>query len=300
MIVPSAAFCDWLDVTYSPDNCPLTELQLFFSQAGLEVDDFTSGVGFWSPERSGLLKMGVTRGVFRVSCSGGFVGYLRSAGLWLDFLSILGSLPHRITRLDLAVDTSEDGADVLDRLRTMYASGSVRLTRKLMPTKLFLSVRPDGRESGTFYVGHRSRARVTARVYDKALERFERAGILTVPKTRYEVTLRQDTGVTLRDACECDRAFYHFASPALIDSPDDVPDWSADWGRDWSAGPRPELLAAEVLERRIAASAELSMLASVADSEIGPEGRIWLARRILERLGVSSPALSRSSALALE
>jgi len=166
--------------------------------------------------------------------------------------------------------------------------------------RLLLDVRGDGRETGTFYVGHRTAARATARVYDKAWERLQRANETCPPRTRYEVTVRKDYGATLRDAAEPRRLFWHVASPALLDAPDDVEPWDSGWGGGWRAVDLPDPLPAEVLGRRVEFSPELAMLADIAD-RMGPEGRVWLARRLLAKLGVecsSSLRLSAAAALA--
>lgn len=276
-----AVICDWLDVTFHPEAAPLLSLKSLLLEMGADV---------LSPEAfrvgSGSVHIARKYGVMRVSASGAALQAMRDAGVFMDWLSALSEAPHRITRLDAAYDVFADGADVLDDLRRQYSSGSVNLGRKAMPISLLLAVRPDGRETGSFYVGRRSRARVTARVYDKRQEQLDKRGVDGVPRTRYEVTVKQDYGATLRDAAEPDRLFWHVASPALLAKPDGMPSWSADWSQGWRADPRPELLAADVLERRLGRSAELDLLGEIAD-EMGPEGRVWLVRRLAKSLGVS-------------
>lgn len=133
-------------------------------------------------------------------------------GAWQEFLAILGSSPHAVTRVDLAVDLAMDGADLVDAMRARYPSGMVNLGRKSISTTLFLSVRPDGRETGTWYAGHRTKARATARVYDKAHQLWERDGTITLPRARVEVTARKGYGATLRDAALPEALFWHIAS----------------------------------------------------------------------------------------
>lgn len=273
-------FCDHLAVTFHPERNPAGSLRALLSDAGgLAIDDRTFRVG------EGSVKLYRTYGVLYCSASGAALAHLRENGLFMDWLSTIGEWPHRITRLDVAHDVEEDGPDVLDDLRLAYPSGLVNLGRKALRVKLELAIREDGRETGTFYVGHRSKARATARVYDKRQERMDRAGVAGPPRTRYEVTVKQDYGATLRDASEPDRLFWHVASPALIGRPGDVPAWTPDWSQGWKSDPRPELLPAEVLARRLSNSAEIDLLASIAD-EMGPNGRVWLVRRFAEIVGV--------------
>lgn len=279
-------FCDWLDVTYSPESSPYDALVGLLLVLGAEVrPDGKFGMG------GGVLKIERRARFLRVSASGAVLSDLRDRGAFLEFLDVLASHPHKVTRLDAALDVPQDGAKVLAGLRSRYPDGQVALGRKALPVRLMLDVRPDGSETGTFYVGHRSAARATARVYDKAWERLQRAGESGPPRTRYEVTVRKDYGATLRDAAEPRRLFWHVASPALLDAPDDVESWDSGWGGGWRSVDLPERLPSEVLGRRVEHSPELDLLIEVAE-RMGPEGRVWLARRLLDRLGVQGGPLS--------
>lgn len=285
MTAADGIFCDWLDVTHPAVATPIDDLRLLLLSAHAEVrhgDVYRLG--------EGTVKIDHKARFTRCSASGGALAHLRLIGAYSDFLGLLGTFPHRVTRLDAALDVAADGADVIAGLRRRYADGQVRLGRKALGVKLLLSVRPDGRETGTFYVGHRSAARATARVYDKAWERSEKAGVEGPPRTRYEVTVRKDYGATLRDAAEPARLFWHVASPALLDAPGDIEPWDSSWADGWSA-PTVELLPAEVLSRRVSSSPELELLLNVAD-RLGPNGRILLARRVLQRLGVDAQGLA--------
>jgi len=273
-------FCDHLAVTFHRERNPAGSLRSLLSDMGaFPLDERTYKLG------DGTVRLHVTYGVMYCSASGAALAAMRDAGCFMDWLSVISEWPHRITRLDAAHDVFVDGADVLDELRLRYPSGSVNLGRKALKVKLELAIRDDGRETGTYYVGHRSKARATARVYDKRQERLDRAGIAGPHRTRYEVTVKQDYGATLRDAAEPDRIFWHVASPALLDAPVGAPAWTADWSQGWRSDRRPELSPVDVLERRISSSSELDLLLSLAD-EVGPNGRVLLARRLLSRIGV--------------
>lgn len=274
------AFCDHLSVSFHPERNPLGALQsLLLSVGGTVWDDRTYRVG------EGTVKLYRAYGVLYCSATGSALAHLRQAGVFMEWLSTIAEWPHRITRLDVAHDFDVDGPDVLDALRARYPTGRVNLGRKALPVSLQLAIRDDGRETGTFYVGHRSKARCTARVYDKRQERLDKRGDDGPPRTRFEVTVKQDYGATLRDAAEPDRLFWHTAAPSLLDAPEGTPPWSADWSQGWKADPRTERLPAEVLARRLADSAEVDLWLTIAD-EMGPGGRVWLARRFLERVGV--------------
>lgn len=292
-----AVFCDYLSVTYSMLDHPVAEVSRFLLDLGAEVrrdDLYSLGAG-------GTVTLGVKYGSMRVSASGAALAAIRQAGVYMDFLSVLSGCPHNVTLLDLTLDVWDDAPRRLRALQRRYRGRRVNLTRKGMEWTVLMSERPsDGVMTGTFYVGRKTSARVGAKVYDKQEEARVRRGSIIAPCTRYEVSVKKDYGATLRDASEPTRLFWHLASPALLSSPEGVPEWSSGWSLGWKAGPRPEYLPAEVLGRRIGASPELRLLASIAD-EMGPEGRVWLVRQLANSLGVDvNGTLSRRSGAALE
>lgn len=284
-------FCDWLDVTYGPTDCPYPELNLLLLSAGLEVtysdhSSRTYAVPTRDPSQRGALLVEHRSSFARVSLSGGICEYLRQQGCWEEALHVLATSPHRVSRLDATLDLSMDGADLVDSMRRRHSAGSVTLTRKSLPTTCMLSVRADGRESGTWYAGHRTRARVTARVYDKALQMLEKYGCLVSPTARVEITIRE--GATLRDAVEPTACFWHYAAPAILKAPEGVPVWNPNSELGWT-GPVREFDPALVLRRRVEGLAEIDALLDVAD-QLGPKGRDYLASLLQQRVKSSSPA----------
>lgn len=278
----SNVFCDWLDVTAPPSEeyRLLQELGLVFAAAdGLKLSPELYEVG------SGKVKLGTSRGVFRASISGSSIRTLEVNGLWGNVLSVLGEGPHRVTRLDAARDMAYDGADALALLRSAYPRGEVRLTQRPIKVTEMLCTRSDGRQTGTWYAGHRSGAEVTCRVYDKAQQLLDTRGEDGPPTTRVELTVRKGPGPTLRDAYEPERIFWHFVAPAILTRPKSVPDWSNGWAEGWRME-RSEILPADALKRRIAYSGEIAAIADLADS-LGPTGRHMAVRLIAERLGVA-------------
>lgn len=280
-------FCDWLDVTYAPTDCPYPEVNRLLLDAGYEVL-FSDGSSFSyappAPGRGSVHVKHCSRWA-RISLSGGACAHLRDSGLWADALSALSSSPHKVTRLDAALDLPADGADLVALMRSRHSSGSCSLGRKSIPTSSMLSVRPDGRETGTWYAGHRTRARTTARVYDKAWEMLEKYGEKIPPTARVEVTGRDGTGVTLRDAAEPAAFFWSVASPAILKAPEGSPVFVPNSDLGWASPPR-EFDAAALLRRRVEALAELDALLLVADS-MGPSGRAYLLHLVEGRLSGS-------------
>lgn len=287
-------FCDWLDVTYAPDCAPFSEVNRLLLDLGFDAES-ADRTSFTYRHGRAVVLFGPSRGTLRLSLSGSACAHLRACGRWDELLGELSSVPHRVTRLDAALDLPMDGADLVGLMRERYPSGSVNLTRKSVATSSFLAVRPsDGRETGTWYAGRRSRARFTARVYDKAWEALQKRGELMPPTARVEVTAAGgDSGATLRDAALPAAMFWHIAAPSLLDAPEGVPVWVPNQDLGWSAAPR-DFDPAALLRRRVESFAMLDALALVAD-DLGPMGRDYLLALIKARL--ESPDLSLPSAV---
>lgn len=268
----SEVFCDWLDVTYSPEDFPDADAVVFLLSVGAVA---LPGGGAYRLGEVGVVRVDSNRRCGRISASGGALAALREAGHWMGYLSLLASSPHRVTRLDVAVDTNEKGPEVVAHLRALYPQ-KVKLSHKPIGVRSMLAPNLAGEETGTWYAGHRSKAEVTARVYDKAWELWEKRGEMVPPRTRYEVTVRKGVGPTLRDAAEPTRLFWAYAAPALLERPPGVPDWVPGWGDGWSYVPPPVDYAA-ALRYRVETSEELASLVTLAE-RVGPGGREYLLR----------------------
>jgi len=181
----------------------------------------------------------------------------------MDYLSALSESPHNVTRLDAAHDVLVDASPVIAKLRRRYPQ-ECNLSRKALRTKSILETRPDGKESGTWYVGHMSNGRITAKVYDKQLQMLNVRGEELPPTVRYELTFKKDVGTTLRDAAEPARLFWSHATPLLLKRPQGIPDWLSGWGGGWHYQ-RPDIALAGLLKPRIESSAELRAILQLAD-----------------------------------
>lgn len=278
--------CDWLDVTFSPDCAPWPTVNRILLDAGFDAESSDRVTFVYRLGRACVI-FGPSRGSIRASFSGSACATLRQLGVWCDLLSELSSVPHRVTRVDAALDLSIDGADMVALMRQRYPSGAVNLRRKAVPTSVVLSVRPDGLETGSWYAGRMSKARYTARVYDKAWEALQARGEILPPRTRVEVTAKGgDSGATLRDAAEPAALFWHLASPAILDAPEGAPVWTPNRDLGWVAPTKPFDPAA-LLKRRVESFAMLDALALVAD-ELGPNGRDYLLSLLEKRLQASA------------
>lgn len=287
----SAVFCDYLRVSFHPEEHPLDEVEMWLLEHGFFCSSSPDGsssleVAQWVfpmlPDPVGLIRLERRKSYALVSLSGAILAHLRQHRLLEAFCSELASHPHKVTRLDATLDFFADGAVVMSELRDSLAGFSdFPLYRNRLPLTYFLSPREsDGRETGTLYFGYRSRARITARIYDKQAQLASR-GLVSPPVVRVEITRCE--GATLRDACLPDAIFWDVAQ-SIITPPDFVEDWvPVDFLPRKES--RPELLPYQVLSRGVDADLHLAKLIAYADSV--PNGRIIL-RNLLERALIRS------------
>lgn len=287
-------FCDWLDVTFAPDDCPYPEMNLLLLGCGFVPSvELGSGRTYRTPNGRGTVRIKHSKRFAKISISGSSCAHLRAAGHWPEALSILASSPHKVSRLDAALDIPMDAAPFMDSLDALYPSGFVNLSRKAQRVTRFVSTRSDGVRSGTWYVGHKDDARQSLRVYDKSLEMLTQHREVIPTTTRVEVTARKDRGATLRDAELPTALFWDIASPAVFKrAPEGTPVWRPNQDTHWLSTP-PSFVPAEVLKRRIEHSAELDAFLTLADS-IGPHGVRYLERLLLDRLHNRSDSIATS------
>lgn len=281
-------FCDYLDVTYAPDDCPSPDVNRLLLGLGYAVTRDTGGNVVYVPPKPyrGVLSVQHRARFARISASGGVCSHLRDSAAWDDYLHCLSTSPHKVTRLDAALDLPTDGASMIDVFRSRYPAGTASLTRKALKMDYITAVRPDGLYTGTVSFGYRSAARFTARVYDKAWEALCKRGEDLPPTTRFEVTARKDSGATLRDASMPAAIFWHIASPALLQAPSEgVPVWEPNTDYLYESKPR-QFNTAETLRRCVENSAELEKLLELS-ADLGPTGAEYLLHRIRVRLGLA-------------
>lgn len=267
----SGVFCDWLDVTCSPTDSFADSLVDWLAIQGFPVSDFGDRVSSYRVG-SGTLRLEKRHNFHRASASGSVVAELRNHGLFRDYVNLLGSVGHKVTRLDVSVDAAVDAPQVLSDLCSVYAEGSFSFGRKALRTKTIFERREsDNRLTGTWYAGHRSAARVTGRVYDKQHERLQH-GIITPPITRYELTFRKDYGCSLWDVLMPHSLFYSHSS-GLLDAPlDGYDDWFSKGLVPWESEPVDTDLTMERFTKRVRYSPDMAHLAALA-ARFGSTGK---------------------------
>jgi len=272
-------FCDYLSVTFSPDNSPYYSIVEYFESLGFLVDSRDVKCTYIAHvlEDSRLtVRLETSPQFHKLSIGGYTLDFLRVRSYINDVLALCASVPHRVTRLDAAVDVRKDAVAVFRSLDRKYPDGAIKLSRKSAKVTKILSRRPDGLDSGTYYIGKRT-AKVYARVYDKSHEAMQKRGEeIPFHLTRYELSICD--GVTLRDVSEPAGAFWFYASPSLLKAPVSAPAWEKREIDGWTYS-KPDKLPAEVLEGYLERSCHLERMVEIADS-IGPNGR----RHLLSKL----------------
>lgn len=295
----SAVFCDYLGVTVPLEHADLLDrVRPFLDLAGFAVDWDSDAKLVLRSRNDGTVVWQKRFGVWCLSASGGACSAIRASGQWLGFLAEIGATPHRVTRLDAAMDVVQDAAPEVQRLRAEGAKGLLSITRK--------SVRPEHvdthlsngatGETGTVYIGSRQ-AEARLVVYDKQHERFMATGEDVGPLTRYELRVKSGIGVTLRDVSEPAAVFWHHVGRSVLSAPAGVPEWVAGaegYCIDRSGAPT----AFQRLVSRVESSAEVLALVKLA-AELGPYGVEVLVsevRKVAERSGPSMGAGAQTRA----
>jgi len=247
---------------------------------------------YLSPD-GGNMKTGFRGGVFWVQVTGGVLASLRGLRLLDSYLMAFGIRPHRVTRLDAALDLPLESPPVLSRLYDQAKAGSVSLSRKRLGLgqlhKILEPALYGGPDTGTVYLG-RSTAEVRLKVYDKRQERLKRTGVdIGSPLTRFEVTVTGKMGASLRDASSPQSLFYHFISPSVLSAPPGVPPWVPYVGGYEVA--RADTVPYQALKRRVESSRELGRLVALAN-DCGPHGLDLLVSLLRRYHAASRPAPS--------
>lgn len=277
-------FCDWLSVTFEPSE-NLTWFEGFVSSLGAQFVD----VGKYTTEGGGFIRHQVAKRWQSLSFSGAALAVVRAYGFFDDLLFNISQHPYKITRLDAAVDYSQDASPIVNRLWSVYQSGGVKLNIwNELSTRSFLSARFDGAISGTFYAGDRRSNKVTARVYDKQLQVYDFYKQDIGFRVRYELTVKTDQ-VTLRDVSEPAAVFWHYMSPSLLPAPAAVPAWVPGNPYMWASreGLKPVLSDSDRLRRVVYGSGDLNAAIVMCGDSL-PMFELLLKLVRLRILGVSS------------
>lgn len=272
---------DFLGLTTSPESMDaiVGEVLPVLDAAGGSVeniDEFKTLVRI----ADGTVLLQKRFGVFCVSASGHALARFREVGLFGEYLAALSAVPHRVTRLDAALDLVADAPHVIRSTWKRASSGRIALTHKRVPgsnCSKHVTRGLDGRETGTVYVGT-PMAEVRGVVYDKRQEIFVRTGEDVGPLLRIEMRLKSGVGITLADAHSPGPVFWHYAAPGLIDRPEGVQSWSPH-AEGFEMPERQVFTAAQLMDRKLEGSADVRRLLELA-GEMGPLGVDFLCQKL--------------------
>lgn len=298
-------FCDALDVTFPRDHAVDVEdaLRPHLVDAGAELEypgcwrvprvcnsvgDFFRAV----KEKPSTLRLDTIGAVYRVSFSGGSVGAFRARGAWAPVLANLFPFPHRVTRIDAALDVFQDAPPLVGQVAAGARAKPVRLGQREVPPGHIedhraLDVR--GVMTGTTYIG-RPKREIRLKAYDKRHE-LECAGVDDPgPWFRLELTLRK-VGATFRDAVEPGALFWNYI-PEILTPPSGAPCWLAgDTG--YALPPPGEPDVWKLLQRKVGDWHDLGELGKLAD-KLGAYGRRMLLGLLARALGIELPSWSEA------
>lgn len=294
-------FCDWSTVSMPRESGVRVwaELPPLLVEAGFTVeapDVLRVGDGVARRQSRALVDV--------VSVSGVALARLRARGLFADYLSLLATEPHRLTRSHLTqavpMPSDEATAGELSSLYDRARTGVCRIGRKKIPPHRVSRVwgpNFQGVETGTVYLNdHQKGVQYGAAAYDKRWERLKKGHPDPGPTLQVELKLGSDAGLSLRDLYEPSQAFYHYAVPDLVPSPGFVAPWHPRPLEGFVVS-RPEVLPYVRLKGAVERSAELGYLIEQArrispDPAVCEQVFLSLVRSRWDRpgQGLSTPA----------
>ena len=297
----SSAFCDYLRCTAPPDlglSDAVFKYALSCGFVDKSTNDSTVSLLRCPDGGSGAIRIESSSGrrpYELVSVSGLACERLRNLGLWSDFLHLLYDYKCRVTRADVTVDTTERASTVIAKLRKKYPR-RCKLSQRSVRTTSIIEVDDRGEETGSFNVGYVGKPKIKAKVYDKRFERLERLTSegreLTsdLPDcTRYELKFK-DIGIPLGELAAPDSLFYHYASPALIESCATIDPWSPEKLDSWKMS-HVEKLPYDALTVLISNGYYSKALQDLT-CDMPLEGRVLALRRIAEQMGIDPKHVS--------
>lgn len=223
-------FCDYLNVTLptSSKDELLYHLNGLIDSSGIST--FDSGLTYGIDGHPGTLKVKTNSRYITLSASGGMLQHFRNLRLFDSYLEIISKFEHKVTSMDATADFFVTYApDVIQSVKRGAMASEIALTQKQLPStncKWLLSPNANGDETGTVYLGKRASHSVQAKVYDKGQERIDKGYAYSGQVVRIELSLKSDTGISLRDAHNPENVFYHYAHRSLVIPPPHFIGWN--------------------------------------------------------------------------
>jgi hypothetical protein len=288
---------DYLNITVpiGEADSVIESLRLVFSDLGLLC---VADGDYTLPTKGGRASFRQYMQIMQFSFSGQILKVCRDLDLLGSLLSCFFDVPHRVTRLDIAHDTSESTPYILKKFYASSKRGDITFSRKAIDSqhikKIISASLYGGSDTGTLYIGSRKHD-VSLTIYDKRQERFANTGSdIGYNLTRYELRLSRKVGMSLRDVFTPECIFWQ-KMEGVLERPVGVPEWvSSDGGFEVSRGV--PSLPAVLLKRRVEASADLKDIIKLAD-QAGVNGRAYLLSLLSRLIEDGSSPLPMSQTL---
>lgn len=236
-------FCDRLTVSVpASHNAALADVAREFGIAldGVPVDPD----GLWRLPGGGTLYYQSRAKFASLEASGRALASLRAGFLFGDYLSSLGALPHRVTRLDATLDIPVRSAPELHRVYQLGKAGVLRQGRKAIKgvevvKYLSAALYPgEDLDTGSVYVPMRKFGpkRQYLTLYDKRQERLAKGYDDPGDLLRIEASAARQKGATLSDAYRPESIFWDMVPPEVWAPPSSgVSPWTPS-DEAWSGG----------------------------------------------------------------
>lgn len=220
-------FCDYVNITTPKEHIEAIKASI---QPFLDVIGALQTVEnlYLMPNKGGAFKIYLKGAVAVYSFSGGVMASLRANKMLDEVLFIFVDYPHNVSTLHATLDYGIDASKVVQRIYKDANNGLIQLSRKSLTRgniHKYFSMKDDGEDTGTLYLGNRANSDIWARVYDKQKERIDSGNTDPGPMLRVEMVFQTDVGCTLKDIQNPHDVFYQYASKSLVQAPKGFKGW---------------------------------------------------------------------------
>lgn len=225
----NTVFADYLSVTFNPDDNPSELIHFFLIRAGYtEIAHTPEKFEYRNPDNPdmGSILFECSNRTHWLQVRGQALEYLRHVSLLDELLSIIATTPHKVTRLDLAIQFTEKFSTAVRRYKRKYPKGHFQHGRATLAVSFNTRTFNDDL-TGAVYLGDRKKRHdVSGIVYNKTFQVLDSAGLLVDPNiTRYELRLTGRVGCSLKDVVSPEPVFYTHSSIFGLKKPSGVSDW---------------------------------------------------------------------------
>jgi hypothetical protein len=284
-----APFVDYISFTTPPDRYSAVRGSIAETvyDAGGWLDNSADTSSFYRFPNGGTVKVGQTlysetAAVDFFQISGKACQALVAGKVLLNFLGTLFAEPHRLTRLDLAVDLLGLKPYSLQRhCQKLSASRALQISRKTLdPSKVGTKGDAYGNIQ-TFYSDASRSSQVCMAVYDKRLETLNKQHLdIGYDLTRLELRFKSKVGFGLADIADPVPLFWHYAPRNVVQPSSEPVLWSPD-RRGFELPPPRALDAIDRIQRMMRAPGFQAVLSEAR--ELGPEAMALVEREVYRK-----------------